>query len=139
MINKKKKIFISYRFVGEDMGKLEIIMDKITRTLKNKGYNTFCSFYKEDYLKKKYPLKAERYEYYKRNVKNSDIVLFFINSIDKSGGMEFELKQAIDSGKKRILAIQEGLEFSNFRESICDIIEFKDLEQFYQILERYIF
>ena len=137
MENKKKKVFISYRFVGEDIKVLEIIMSRILKILEIKGYNTFCSLYKENYLKKNYKSKAERYDYYKQNIKDSDIILFFIKSKDKSGGMEFELEQAINYEKKRILAIQEDLKFPNFRDKANDIMEYKNLEQFYKILDSY--
>jgi hypothetical protein len=137
--NKKEKIFISYRFSGENIENLEVIMGRITKILEIKGYNFFCSLYKEDYFKKHNLSKEQRYAYYKQNVKDSDIVLFFIKSADKSGGMEFELNQAIQHGKQIILAIQEKLDFPDFRDNANNIIEYNNLEQFYEILDKYSF
>ena len=136
---KSKKIFISYRFSGEDIKTLKTIMDNITRILKVKGYNFFCSLYKEDYFKEYNLSRKQRYDCYKQNVKDSDIILFFIKSDDKSGGMVFELNQAIKHRKKIILAIQKKLNFPNFRDNAHDIIEYNNLNQLYESLNKYSF
>lgn len=139
MKNLKKKIFVSYRFSGEDMAVLKSIMDRITSIINAKGCDFFCSFYKEDYFKEHKLNKEQRYEYYKKNVLDSDVILFFIKTADKSGGMEFELDLAKKHDKKIVIAIKNDLDFQNFRNDADEVIEFGDLEQFYKILSRYNF
>lgn len=139
MKNLKKKIFISYRFSGEDLDALKTIMDKITDIISKKGYDFFCSFYKEDYFKEHKLTKEQRYDYYKQNIIDSDIIFFFIKTADKSGGMEFELNHAIKHRKKRILVVKNNLDFSVFRENAHDIVEYNNIDQFYEILKHYDF
>lgn len=138
-MKKNKKIFISYRFSGEDLKTLHEIMDNITRIIQTKGYNFFCSLYHEEYFKEQKLSKAQRYEYYKQNVKDSDIILFFIKSEHKSGGMEFELGQATLHKKEIILAINEKLDFQDFRKNANDTIKYNNLKEFYEILDQYNF
>ncbi len=133
------KIFISYRFTGEDMKALEVVLGNITKTLKSRRYDFFCSFYKEDYFKKQKFSRDQRYEYYIQNLKDCEIILFFIKSNDYSEGMETELDQAIKHDKKIVVAIQKNLGFTNFRKNAHDIIEYRNLEHFYKILETYDF
>lgn len=99
----------------------------------------FCSLYKEEYFKEQKLSKEQRYKYYKKNVQDSDIVLFFIKSDHKSGGMEFELDQATRHKKEIILAIKEKLDFPDFRKNAHDIIEYNNLKELYQILDKYNF
>jgi hypothetical protein len=133
------KIFISYRFTGEDKKILEVILGNITKTLKSKRYDFFCSFYKENYFKEQNFSRNQRYEYYIQKLKDCEIILFFIKSSDDSEGMKIELDQAIKHDKKIVIAIQKNLSFTNFRKNAHDIIEYRNLEHFYKILETYNF
>lgn len=139
MENFKKKIFVSYRFSGEDINVLKVVMDKITNTISEKGYDFFCSLYKEDYFEEQRFSLEQRYDYCNQNVIDSDVIFFFIKTADKSGGMEIELNQAIKHEKKIILAINESLDFTVFRENAHSIIEYKGLEQFHEVLSQYDF
>ena len=47
------KIFLSYRFTGEDPNQLNEILRNINSKLTSKGYDVFCSFLLENYFRER--------------------------------------------------------------------------------------
>jgi len=123
------KIFLSHKFTGEDVEELKIKLGKIKNTLENSGHSVFCSITKKKYFQEQAWSKNYIYQYCLKKQENCDIILSFIHSEHKSLGMEKELKKAININQKIILAIPKQLNFSHFREKANKIIEYSELEQ----------
>ncbi len=130
------KIFVAYRFTSEDINELEKILGKIKSILESKGGDIFCSLFLEEHFKNEGFSSDYIYEYCSGELKEHDIILFFIKSEEKSTGMELELKQAIKNNKKIVLAIQKNLHFTKFRKSAHQIIEFNELTHLYDLLAK---
>jgi nucleoside 2-deoxyribosyltransferase len=70
-------------------------------------------------------------------IDTSDQVLFFVNSPEVSQGMLMELGYAIARKKRLVLAIREDIRDSIFRRHIDDVIEFKDVDDLQEKLEKH--
>jgi nucleoside 2-deoxyribosyltransferase len=125
------KIFLSYRFTGEDLDQLRAIIHNICQSLEKAGHKTFCSFWKGDFFKNNSFTHKDVLEYALAELDDSDIYLAFIKSEDKSEGMLIEAGYAIAKKKKFYLAIRKGIKTTFIREMADEIIEFDSLEDLY--------
>jgi uncharacterized protein YqgQ len=130
------KIFVAYRFTGEDINELEIILSRIKSILESKGGDIFCSLFLEEHFKNEGFSSQEIYDYCSQQLKKHGIILFFIKSEDKSKGMEIELEEAIKNNKKIILVIRKNLHFAKFRNAAHQTIEFNELSDLYDLLAK---
>jgi len=128
------KIFVAYRFTGEDIIELENVLSKIKNILEAKGANIFCSLFLEEHFKNEGFSSQEVYDYCSKQLLKHDIILFFIKSGEKSKGMLIELEEAIKNNKKIILTIRKNLHFAEFRQAAHQIIEFDELSNLYDLL-----
>lgn len=122
------KITLSYRFTGEDPKELEKNLGKIYSTLEEAGHKVFCSFWKSDFFREHKHTNRQIMEYQMKEMDDSDILLVFIKSDDKSEGMLIELGYCLAKNKRIILAIQKGLETTFVRELANEIIEWENIE-----------
>lgn len=129
------KIFLSHKFTGEDIKELKITLDNITNILENSGHSVFCSITKEDFFQEQAWSVDAIYDYCLKEQENCDLILAFIRSEEKSLGMEKELEKAIEINQNMVLAIQETLDFSHFRDKARQTIEFDSLEKLYEQLK----
>lgn len=103
------KIFISYRFTGEDPVVLKKLIDKVKNKIIELKHEFICSYYLDDFFKNNNFSTYEIYTYMLNKIKESDIVLFIITSDEYSKGMYLENKEAIKLKKRRILFIKKGI------------------------------
>ncbi|PIT90816.1 MAG: hypothetical protein COU22_00115 [Candidatus Komeilibacteria bacterium CG10_big_fil_rev_8_21_14_0_10_41_13] len=123
------KIFIAYKFTGEDIDELNITLKKISAKLESFNLETFCSRFLEDWFRKNNYSKESIYQYALKQMIDVDLILFFIRSGKPSHGMKLELDKAIELKKKKILFIKKELKFPEFRKVADQIIEFNDLDK----------
>ena len=129
------KIFISYRYTGEDLSILKGILEKITSIFESGGNSVFCSFgYDVFFQREKYSYK-QILDYALRELDESDYVFAFIKSQEKSEGMLLELGYAYAKGKKIILAKKDDVYTTFVQELANNTISFTDLEDLYKKLE----
>ena len=128
------KIFVSYRFAGEDPDQLRILIHGICSSLEKAGHKPFCTFWHGDFYKGNGFTKKQILEHGLGELDNSDICLAFIKSEEKSEGMLLEAGYAIAKGKKFYLAIKKGVKTVFLREMADKIIEFETFEELYQKL-----
>ena len=121
------KIFIAYRFTGEDPKELGSFLGYICDSLKSRGHDVFCSFWLKDFFRERCYTTEQIYEYCLNEMDSRDTFLAVVKSEHKSDGMRRELEKAKSAGKRYILAIKEGLDFQNFRETAHKIIEYTDI------------
>ena len=119
------KIFLSYRFTGEDPNQLNEILRNINSKLTSKGYDVFCSFLLENYFREREMSIEQIYNYCLREQESCDIFMPLINSNHRSSGMELELEKAKELRQRQILLIRKGLEFTQFRNSSYKVIEYE--------------
>ena len=130
------RIFISYRFTGENPEELNETMKNICDILERKGHKTSCSLWKGDFFKKNNFTNKKILEYALKELDDSDIYLAFIKSKDKSEGMLIEAGYALAKGKKFVLVIKKDIKTTFMHELANKIIKFKDLKDFYEKLDK---
>lgn len=129
------KIFISYRYTGEDLIILKSVIEKITSIFENRGLSVFCSFVHNDFFQKENYSYKQILDYALRELDESDYVFALIKSSEKSEGMLLELGYAYSRGKNIILAKQEAVHTTFVQELSSQNISFVDLEDLYRKLE----
>jgi nucleoside 2-deoxyribosyltransferase len=123
------KVFLSYRFTGEDPKVLKETLQNICDSLKKAGHTYFCSFWKGDFFKDNKYSNKQILNYVLKELDSSDIYLALIKSEDKSEGILIEAGYALAKGKKFYLAIKKGV-YTTFMKEIADkVIEFEDIEE----------
>ncbi len=123
------KIYIAYKFAGENPDELEITLTKISNILKKLGHEVYSAFMDEDlFMKKKFTMK-QILNHALKELDTCDCILVFVRSNEKSEGMLIEVGYALAKRKKIILAIKKGVNLS-FTEDIANqTILFQDIEE----------
>lgn len=124
----KKKIFISYRFTGEDTEKLKKIMSQIHNAINDAGHDHYSTIFDSAQFDNEKWSGKQIMEKAFREIDKSDLIIFFVNSSDISQGMLVELGYSLAKNKKMILTIQKQIKDSIFRRQIEEVIEFEDIE-----------
>lgn len=132
---QSKKIFLSFRFTGENFQDLKEILTDVKSELEAKKFNVFCSFDLEEYFQQEKMGLEEIYSYCIKEQKTCDCIIALIKSEESSKGMEMELSKAIEFQQKIILLIKSDLDFPHFRTSAHQIIEFDEISQLSQKLK----
>lgn len=130
------KIFISYRYTGEDLSVLKEILEKITFLFESKGFSVFCSFSHNDFFKKENYSYKQILDYALMELDESDYVFALVKSSEKSEGMLLELGYSYAKGKKIILAKKEDVRTTFIQEISDQDISFNNLEDLYEKLEK---
>jgi hypothetical protein len=125
------KIFISYRFTGENIILLEDVLSNIKASLEDTGNSVFCSYFLENFFQNKHFSTRKIYEYCEDELKKSEFFFAFIKSKEQSKGMFNESNLAHKLGKKYVLAIPPNLDFDDFREKADKIIEYDSYNELY--------
>ena len=128
------KIFIAYRFTGEDPDQLRILIHDIFSSLEKAGHKPFCTFWHGDFYKNNKFTKRQILEHGLNELDNSDVYLAFIKSEEKSEGMLLEAGYAIAKGKKFYLAIKKGINTVFLHEMADKLIEFETFDELRQEL-----
>lgn len=124
-------VFISYKYTGEDIPKLKILLKKVQDSLQNTHrVDAFCSIDLEAYFEEnginEY---QEQLDYCIKQQLGKKIVLAIIKSEEPSNGMYQELEKAKELKQKYLLLIQRGLEYKEYREYASETIEFDSENQ----------
>jgi nucleoside 2-deoxyribosyltransferase len=130
------KIFITYKFAGENPKELEMTLVKIADALKKEGHIVYSAFLDEElFAKNRFTLK-QILNHALKEIDSCDCIFIFARSNEKTEGMLLEIGYALAKKKKIILAAKEGVSFQ-FTEEIADIvIEFKDIDDLLNKLKK---
>lgn len=128
------KIFLSYRFTGENPVELEEILTNIQRSLQFAGHAVFCTFWLGEFFKAKRFTTEQIYKYGLQKVDECDLFFAFVKSADASKGMQMESQRAVERNKQYVLAIKKDLQFHEFRSAAHKIIEYLQLTDLYAAL-----
>jgi len=128
------KLFISYRFTGEDPKELDNILRKMRGVLMEAGHQVFCSFWSKEFFEHNNFTNKQILEYALEELKKSDAVLVFVKSPEKSEGMLIEVGYALASQKKIVLTIKNDVKTTFLHQIADEVIEFENLEDLYKKL-----
>lgn len=129
------KIFLAYRFTGENPLELEKVLSEIKNNLECAGHEVVCTFWSSDFFKANGFTTGQIYEYGLQKIEECDTFLAFVKSADASKGMQMESQRAVERNKPYILAIKNGLAFPEFRSAARNIIEYSQLPELYAMLK----
>ncbi|MDP2599006.1 MAG: nucleoside 2-deoxyribosyltransferase [Candidatus Liptonbacteria bacterium] len=120
------KFFISYRFTGEDLRKLKPLLGSMQEALTTAGHKNYCSFEWQSHFVKNNFSNAQILRHSLNELDNSDVLLAFINSPEKSEGMLLEIGYALAKKKRLYVLIRKGVKTTFVLEMADKVIEFKD-------------
>ncbi len=123
-----KKVFVSFRFTGEDKKELKKIIPEIHNSLEKIGYKVYSTIFDSEKFSEENWTGKEIMKRVFREIDNSDLVLFFVRNSKVSQGMLVELGYSLAKKKELLLAIQKNVKESIFRRQIDQVIEFEDLD-----------
>ena len=124
----KKRVFIAYRFTGEDPVEIKKIISQIGEVLESTGYSFYCAIFDSDQFENENWSGKKILGKVFKEIDNSDLVLFFVNSSKISQGMLVELGFSLAKNKEIILAIKKDITDSIFRRQIENVLEFENLD-----------
>ncbi len=124
-----KKVFISFRFSGEDTEFLKITIPKLHEALQECGHEHYSTFFDAEEMERDRWTGREIMDKAMQEIDTSDVILFFVQSPALSQGMLIELGYAIAKKKKMILVIKDIIKTSIFRRHVHQIIEYDRLEE----------
>jgi len=128
------KIFLSYRFTGEDQKELASTIGAVTNSLRENSHEVYCSLEDEGWFREKKHTNSEIMEHAFQKINESDLLLAFIRSNDKSEGMLVEIGYAIGKGKRFALALRRGAQTTSIHEMANPLIEFESIPELCQKL-----
>jgi nucleoside 2-deoxyribosyltransferase len=133
------KLFISYKFTGEDPSLLKEGLGGICSAISDAGHTTFCNYNSENlYQESKFTVK-QIMEHALQELDQCDTLLAWMNSDNRSEGMLIEIGYAKAKGKKIILAIREGVNAHSSRGVADTVIEYSDLSDLFESLKTHKF
>ena len=126
------KIFISYKFEGEDLKSLEEMLLNVKRILEKNGNTVFTTLFEGKKLKSNKEIMDKALNH----INESDSQLIIINSAEKSEGLLLEAGYSIAKNKKIILAVKKGIQTKWLKDYAYQKVEFETLEDLYKQLEK---
>ena len=123
------KIFLSYRYTGEDPEEVRENVELICSALETAGHKSYCTFFDGQFFKGKDFSNKEILLHAFKEIKKADVLLAFVNSKEKSEGMLLEAGYALANKKPVYLLVREGVKTVFLREMAEKIIDFKDTEK----------
>jgi len=122
------KVFIAYRYTGEDPTVLRKTMEDICNTITAAGHSNSCSINNEALFREKQFTVKQIMEHALRELDQCDALLAFVNSSDKSEGLLIEVGYALAQGKPVILAKRKDAHAHSLAGVATQVIEFENLE-----------
>ena len=124
----KKKIFISYRFSGEDPSFLKTTIPKLHEALSESGHDYYSTFFDiEEFERDNWSGREIMGKAFKE-IDSSDIILFFVQSPAVSQGMLMELGYSMAKNKKCVLIVRKHIN-SIFKRHLDDVIEYETIDE----------
>ncbi len=128
------RIFLAYRFTGEDPAELDTILTGVRDSLEFAGHKVYCTFWESDFFREQNFTTDQIYMHGLLKVDDNDTFLALIRSPERSKGMVMESARAISKNKRYVLAIKRGLEFPEFRKVADVVVEYDGLDELYRQL-----
>lgn len=130
------KIFIGFRYTGEDPAELKQFLSNVQDALKIAGGEIYCSINDEEmFIQEKYGAN-KIFEHTMPKLQESDILLAILRSKEKSEGMLIEIGYALALGKKFILAIHKDAASTYLPELASQVIKFENADDLLEKLKK---
>jgi len=127
------RIFLSYRYTGEDPAQVESILGNICASLQEAGHEPYCFFLANKGKNLHFTSKQIIEEAF-REIDKAELVLVYIKSPEKSEGMILEVGYSLARGKRFMVASLKGVTTTYMHGLAERVIEFSDVEDLYSKL-----
>ncbi len=129
------KIFLAYKFTGENPISLQEANTRIIAALSKAGHSVwnnlqFQSHYEQNGLSNKEIMEQALIE-----LNKADAILAYVSSEERSEGMLVEIGFALARGKKFILALKRDVKTTSLAEMCDELIEFSTFDELSHKLE----
>lgn len=121
-----ERIFISYRFTGEDFSELEKLMQRVCSAIDKAGNENYCSLWDAKMFEEKKFSGKQIMDYAFKEIDKSDIFLALVKSEQISEGMLIEAGYALAKKKKVILFINKSIKNHILKRLFDNVVEFND-------------
>lgn len=128
------KIFLSYRFTGEDPAELTVTLGKIMTALRDRGHTVYCSIEDEAWFRGQKRTNGEIMRHAFDHLDSSDLILALVKSDEKSEGMLVEVGYALGKGKKFALAMKTGVKTTSIQDMADVLIDFDTIDNLCETL-----
>ncbi|SRR5258708_2750080 len=127
------KIFLSFRFTGEDPNVLSQVNKKIVEAFAKSGHQVSNSFDMQEHFSANKFTNKQIMQHTFSDLDKADALFAYINSDARSEGMLMEIGYALAKGKKVIIATKIGVK--SYAPELADTaIGFSDLDELYKKL-----
>lgn len=127
--NRSMKLYLAFRFTGEDPAVLDTELNFIADNLKKSGHEVFCSFWKEKYYRDNNFSNEDIINYSLPQLESSDALIAYIKSSEKSEGMLLEVGYALGKDKPVIVLIKEGVKTNFVTDLASQVIQYRDVSE----------
>lgn len=128
------KIFLSYRFTGEDKKILIEQISFVEKTFQQLGHSVYSTIHdSEQFAHEKWSGKAILGKAF-QEIRNAELLVFLVKNEEISQGMIAELGYCLSTNKRIILLINEKVKESIFRRQIEETYEYNRFEELEKII-----
>ena len=120
------KIFLAYRYSGEDPDEVRRFLSVVQDSLEESGHYVFCSIRLEDVFRDNGFSSEQIYEYCTQRMEKCDTLLSLVRSSTRSKGMEVETSKAKELGIKHISAVRQGEQYPEITSEADRVIFFNN-------------
>lgn len=128
------KIFISFRFTGEDVQELKAAIRGIEEAIHAAGHETVCSVWEEERFANERFTPRQVLEWALRELDSADAYFAFVKSPERSEGMLLEAGYALAKRKRFIVAVRRDIAITFLRHLADTLIEYDTHEDLHEKL-----
>jgi nucleoside 2-deoxyribosyltransferase len=128
------KIFIAYKFTGETRESLENTVGDLTRFLKEKGHDVYCTLLDKNIQAQ---TKNVLFDFALKEIDKSEVLMIFLQSKDKSEGMLMEVGYAMAKNKRIVLLVSKEVKKTHLMDLVKEKYKFNDMNDLYTKLEAF--
>lgn len=123
------RFYIAYRYTGEDPAILRDELADIENVIKASGHDVFCSISREKYFLENKFTPRQVIDYSLNELQQSDVLLAYIKSPEKSEGMILEIGFAIAKQKPVYVLIKEGIKTGYIEGAAEKVVVFNEFSE----------
>lgn len=128
------KLYIAYRFSGRDKDELKNSLTSVSKVLTGTGHETFIFCRDEQNWGEKEMLPEEIFAKALKHIEESDGLLAWQNSPEKSEGLLLEVGFAKGLGKRIIVAVKKDVPATFLRCVADEVVEYESDEKLLELL-----
>jgi nucleoside 2-deoxyribosyltransferase len=128
------KVFLSYKFTGENKNDLVSYITKVEDAFKLRNVNVYSTIHDSDQFANENWSGKQILNKAFKEIDSSEILLFIVRKEEISQGMLVELGYSLHTDKRLVLFINKNIGPSIYKRQIEEQYEFTDIESLLRII-----